>query len=105
MGVSLGGSDLSVDNNADSMLYGRFGVTPTDVVQGRGLGMRPEVQQLVDDLNARSRPATVAAPAAVLAAQPPLIPAVPVQVVPVQPVAPRTPLPPNVVNPPLVPIR
>ena len=105
LGVSLGGSDLSVDNNADSMLYGRFGVTPTDVFQGRGLGMRPEVQQLVDDLNARSRPATVAAPAAVLAAQPPLIPAVPVQVVPVQPVAPRTPLPPNVVNPPLVPIR
>ena len=37
------------------MLYGRFGVTPSDVFQSRGIGIRPEVQQLVDDLNYRSR--------------------------------------------------
>jgi len=55
LGVSLGGADLSVDNNANSMLYGRFGVTPADVFQSRGIGIRPEVQQLVDDLNYRSR--------------------------------------------------
>lgn len=55
-GVSLGGSDLSVDHNANAVLYGRFGVTPADVFSQRDLVMRPEVQQLVDDLNARSRP-------------------------------------------------
>jgi len=54
LGVSLGGSDLSVDHNANSMLYGRFGVSPADVFNGNGLGLRPEVQQLVDDLNVRS---------------------------------------------------
>ena len=64
LGVSLGGADLSVDHNADSMLYGRFGVTPAEVFQNRGIGIRPEVQQLVDDLNYRSRPpvAQAAAP-------------------------------------------
>jgi len=55
LGVSLGGADLSVDHNADSMLYGRFGVTPAEVFQNRGIGIRPEVQQLIDDLNFRSR--------------------------------------------------
>ncbi|MFM7249289.1 MAG: lipid-binding SYLF domain-containing protein [Planctomycetaceae bacterium] len=55
-GVSLGGSDLSVDNNANAVLYGRFNVTPADVFSQRGLAIRPEVQQLVEDLNARSRP-------------------------------------------------
>lgn len=55
-GVSLGGSDLSVDHNADAVLYGRFGVSPADVFAQRGIVIRPEVQQLVDDLNARSRP-------------------------------------------------
>lgn len=59
LGVSLGGSDISVDNNANSMLYGRFGVMPADVFQNRGLGIRPEVQQLVANLNARSQSATV----------------------------------------------
>ena len=62
MGVSLGGADLSVDNNADSVLYGRFGVTPTDVFQNRGIGIRQEVQQLIDDLNIRSRQMAAAAP-------------------------------------------
>ena len=55
-GVSLGGSDLSVDHNADAMLYGRFNVTPADIFGHRGIGIRPEVQQLIDDLNNRSRP-------------------------------------------------
>jgi|GEM_PF-161943 len=59
-GVSLGGSDISVDHNADSLLYGRFNVTPSDVFSLRGLTIRPEVQQLVEDLNARSRPQPVA---------------------------------------------
>ena len=62
LGVSLGGSDLSVDNNANSMLYGRFGVTPTDVFQNRGIAIRPEVQQLVANLDSRSRPGTVPVP-------------------------------------------
>jgi lipid-binding SYLF domain-containing protein len=31
LGVSINGADLSVDNNANAMLYGRFGVTPADV--------------------------------------------------------------------------
>ena len=127
MGVSLGGADLSVDNNADSVLYGRFGVTPTDVFQSRGIGIRPEVQQLVDDLNIRSRQMTasvppVAAPSGfplavptqpAFTAQPagfpvqpqplpsqPIPPPLPIQPLQPQPVAPA----PNVANPPLVPI-
>lgn len=113
LGVSLGGSDLSVDNNADAMLYGRFGVTPADVFQNRGIGIRPEVRQLVDNLNARSRP--VAQPVAVQPVQqvltgqqavgpPPFIQqaapqpvAQPVQAAPVAPPQPQ--------NPPLVPIK
>jgi lipid-binding SYLF domain-containing protein len=119
LGVSLGGSDISVDHNADSMLYGRFGVTPADVFEGRGIGIRPEVQQLIDDLNARSVQA--AAPAARVSAVPqpvampqpvaapplamPAPAAVPAQTPPVrlQPLAPATPVP--VADPPLVPIR
>jgi hypothetical protein len=129
MGVSLGGADLSVDHNADAVLYGRFGVTPTDVFQNRGIGIRQEVQQLIDDLNGRSRqlvaapppattaagfpaqaapplPVTVAQPAAFpLQTQPiptqPIPPPLPVQPLQPQPAAPA----PNVVNPPLVPIQ
>ena len=54
-GVSVGGADLSVDHNAVSMLYGRFGVTPADVFAGNQITVRPEVQQLIDDLDARTR--------------------------------------------------
>ncbi|MFM8705563.1 MAG: YSC84-related protein [Planctomycetia bacterium] len=109
LGVSLGGSDLSVDNNANSMLYGRFGVTPADVFQNRGIGIRPEVRQLVDNLNARSRPA--AQPVAVQPVQqalpvqqaggpPPFI-----QQAAPQPVAqPAAVAPPQPQTPPLVPI-
>lgn len=107
LGVSLGGADISVDNNADSMLYGRFGVTPADVFQVRGLTIRPEVQQLVDDLNARTRPQAASVPATVPATlqpgpQPPIgsqQPAV------IQPRQATVPPPPSTVDPPLVPIR
>ena len=122
LGVSLGGSDISVDHNADSMLYGRFGVTPADVFQQRGIGIRPEVQQLVDDLNARSVQAAAgavpaaripvspaaAAPALVPAPVPAAVPVAPAAVpmpapVPMPAVAPVRPVP--VADPPLVPIR
>ena len=73
-GVSLGGSDLSVDNNANAVLYGRFGVTPADVFYHRGIGMRPEVQQLIDDVNARSRPLPVPATTAAALPQQPVTP-------------------------------
>jgi lipid-binding SYLF domain-containing protein len=62
-GVSVGGADLSIDSNADSVLYGRAGVTPADVFNGNNINVRPEVQQLIDDLNART-PQPAAAPAA-----------------------------------------
>lgn len=54
LGVSLGGADLSVDHNADGVLYGRYGVTPAEIFNNQGIAIRPEVQQLVADLNARS---------------------------------------------------
>jgi lipid-binding SYLF domain-containing protein len=113
LGVSLGGSDVSVDNNANSMLYGRFGVTPADVFQNRGLGIRPEVQQLIDTLNARSVQA--APPAARVSAVPQAVAAPPVQApMPVQapvqapapalqPLAPARQAP--AADPPLVPVR
>ena len=92
LGVSLGGSDLSVDHNADAMLYSRFNVTPADVFEGRGLAIRPEVQQLIDDLNSKSRPAIVQAPGAV--------PFPTTQPVPVQPVSAQpVPLQPGAVQP------
>jgi len=119
LGVSLGGADISVDHNADSMLYGRFGVTPTDVFQGRGLSMHREVLDLIDDLNAKSRPVAGPPAAAIrLSAVPPptvfpttaqaTIPIVPIEGSP--PLAPLTPfrpapLSPEMINPPLVPIR
>ena len=132
MGVSLGGADLSVDNNADSVLYGRFGVTPVDVFQNRGIAVRQEVQQLIDDLNIRSRQMAAAAPPATAATGFPVQPAPaqpvftsqpsgfpfqpqPIQPLPVQPLQPPLPIQPlqpqpaapapNVANPPLVPIQ
>ena len=124
MGVSLGGADLSVDNNADSVLYGRFGVMPADVFQNRGIAIRPEVQQLIDDLNIRSRQmaAAVPPPAAATGFPIPAAPAqpaftsqpsgFPVQPQPIQPVPPPLPIQPlqpqpapSIANPPLVPIQ
>ena len=130
LGVSLNGADISIDNNANSMLYGRFGVTPADVFSNRGLAVHSQVQQLIDDLNARSnpparvRPASTpqpptATPTALLptgpapAAPTPIvpiptapIPAPEAATVPLTPITPSTPapLPPSVTNPPLVPI-
>ena len=85
LGVSLGGADLSVDHNADAMLYSRFGVTPADVFEGRGLAFHQDVKDLIDDMNARTQagqqvpppaPQPVAAPVAPPASQqaPPLVP-------------------------------
>jgi lipid-binding SYLF domain-containing protein len=131
MGVSLGGADLSVDNNADSVLYGRFGVTPADVFQNRGIAVHQEVQQLINDLNIRSRQTVAAAPPTtapsgfpmaaptqpVYTAQPVALPVQPqpLQPQPLQPLAPPLPIQPlqpqpaapapNVANPPLVPIQ
>jgi lipid-binding SYLF domain-containing protein len=112
LGVSLGGSDISVDNNANSMLYGRFGVTPADVFQNRGLGIRPEVQALINDLNARSQaiaaqPRPVAQPAAQPQQQ--VVPVAPAARVssnppPLAPIGGQQTLPASVANPPLVPI-
>jgi len=102
LGVSLSGADVSIDNNANSMLYGRLGVTPADVFANRGLAVHSEVQQLINDLNARSNQFAQARPAA--AAQPPaatptvLLPAASAPTVPV----PATPIP--VVPTPTVPI-
>lgn len=115
-GVSLGGSDLSVDHNADALLYGRFNVTPSDVFTLRGLTIRPEVQQLVEDLNARSRPQPVAVTTAAalpqqslqpFGAQQPVVAQTPVPVQPatVQPVPVQQPGVPPVQAPPLVPIQ
>jgi lipid-binding SYLF domain-containing protein len=118
-GVSLGGADISIDNNADAMLYGRFGVTPADVFNGNQINIRPEVQQLIDDLNARTRPAPP--PAAPVMQQPGQQPfglqaggqaamLQPAAVPPatIQPIAPQQPAaaaPPAANAPPLVPIR
>ncbi|MFM8951463.1 MAG: lipid-binding SYLF domain-containing protein [Planctomycetaceae bacterium] len=120
LGVSLGGADLSVDHNADAMLYSRFGVTPADVFEGRGLAFHQDVKELIDDMNARTQagqqvpPPTAAEPlqaaqqpvdrqAAVPAAVPvqPIAPAQPVAV----PVAPPAAPPASQQTPPLVPIR
>jgi lipid-binding SYLF domain-containing protein len=119
MGVSLGGADLSVDNNANSVLYGRFGVTPADVFQNRGIAVHQEVQQLINDLNIRSRQMVAAAPPAVTAsgfpmaippAQPALAPqpagfpvGFPVQQQPLQPPLPIQPLQPPLPIQPLQP--
>ena len=117
LGVSLGGADLSVDHNADAMLYSRFGVTPAEVFEGRGLAFHQEVKELIDDMNARTQagqqvPPPAAAQQPLQAAQQPAerqaaVPAT----VPVQAVAPAQPVPAPVAPPasqqapPLVPIR
>ena len=104
LGVSLGGADLSVDHNADGVLYGRYGVSPADVFNSNGITVRPEVQQLVADLNAKSG----VQPSAQPSAQPSILPVgspgvtpassvIPVSPNPVQPSSPQV--------PPIVPIQ
>lgn len=135
LGVSINGADLSVDNNANALLYGRFGVTPADVFAARGLAFHPEVKALIDDLNTRSQAAgqtippmqpaqaveqPLQAPQPLQASQPnpqPVVqpvggfPRLPPQLpVPQQPAAPVTgatnmPYIPQPDAPPLVPIR
>ena len=129
LGVSINGADLSVDNNANSMLYGRFGVTPADVFAARGLAFHNEVKVLIDDLNARSQVAAqpvaqiVPPPTQSQPQQPQLLQPQPQQPVeggfptlpqpkpvPQQPASPvtgatDTPYAPSPAAPPLVPIR
>jgi lipid-binding SYLF domain-containing protein len=113
LGVSINGADLSVDNNANAMLYGRFGVTPADVFAARGLGYHEEVKLLIDDLNARSQaaqagaivpPPTAPQPTSAMpaAAQPAVQPVGGFPTLPQQPVAPQ-PVPQPVTQQPVVP--
>lgn len=124
LGVSVSGADLSIDNDANAKLYGRFGVTPYDVFNNRGLAIRPEVVQLVVDINTRSAvqvpaPAGTVAPGQVVVPPPAAtpvvpqpVPTVPAPVVP-QPAAPVVPQPtvpaeptiPQSADPPLVPVK
>lgn len=100
LGVSLGGADLSVDHNADGVLYGRYGVSPADVFNSNGIIMRPEVQQLVADLNAKSGVQPSAQPSVLPVGSPTVTPAssiTPVSPNPVQPSSPQV--------PPIVPIQ
>ena len=94
LGVSLGGADLSVDHNADGVLYGRYGVSPADVFNSNGITVRPEVQQLVADLNAKSGVQPSAQPSVLPVGSPGVIPASPN---PVQSSSPQV--------PPIVPIQ
>jgi lipid-binding SYLF domain-containing protein len=126
LGVSVNGASLSIDNRANAMLYSRFGVTPQEVFDGRGLAFHEEVQLLINDLAARTQetvaapqPSVVTAPQAAATPQPvPMQPvqpqAVPVQQiprqqVPVQPIMPPAAalpaVPPVAADPPLVPLR
>lgn len=125
VGVSVNGASLSLDNNANAMLYGRFGVTPADVFAARGLAYHEEVKLLIDDLNARSQIAVqqpaqtvpvpepvqpVAVPVSVPSPQPALQQVGGVPRLPAQPAAPvtgatDTPYTPPSDAPPLVPIR
>ena len=125
LGVSVNGASLSLDPNANAMLYGRAGITPADIYEARGLAYHPEVASLMNDLSARAKtpqvPTPGAAPAAAPAAVRPV--AAPAQAppqpipVPTPPAAPGVPgayappaagppaAPPGTVIPPLVPLK
>ncbi|MFM7137820.1 MAG: lipid-binding SYLF domain-containing protein [Planctomycetota bacterium] len=120
LGVSVNGASLSLDSNATSMLYGRAGITPTDIYEARGLAYHQEVASLINDITARARapqtqvPPPGAAPAVrqpvavtPVATAPPATPA-PIPTLP-QPSAPAVPAPyappAAPVTPPLVPVR
>jgi lipid-binding SYLF domain-containing protein len=64
LGVSVNGASISIDDRANAMLYSRFGVTPQEVFEGRGLAYHTEVQQLMNDLAVRAQaaPGATAAP-------------------------------------------
>ena len=95
LGVSLGGADLSVDHNADGALYGRYGVSPADVFSSNGISVRPEVQQLIADLNAKTGVQSVAQPGVQPVGSPGVIPPSP------NPIPPPT----SQAPPPIVPIQ
>lgn len=115
-GVSFNGASLAADPNANAMLYGRFNVTPQEVYEARGLAFHPEVEQLIEDLAARARPAATTVATAPASPQPVATQPVPASL---QPIArPGTPAatapavtpapastPPAAAAPPLVPIR
>jgi lipid-binding SYLF domain-containing protein len=115
-GVSFNGASLAADPNANAMLYGRFNVTPQEVYEARGLAFHPEVEQLIEDLAARARPAVttvatapaspqpVAAQPAPASLQPIARPATPATTAPVATPAPAS-TPPAVAAPPLGPVR
>jgi lipid-binding SYLF domain-containing protein len=88
LGVSVNGASLSLDQNANAMLYGRAGVTPADIYNANALAYHPEVAALINDVTARARPPQVPVPG-VASPQPAPAAAVPVpQPAPVPPAAP-----------------
>ena len=125
LGVSVNGASISLDNNANTMLYGRSGVTPADIYNANGLAFHPEVAALINDVTARAqapqvpvpgtppaaaqpaavKPITVAAPVATPVPPPAAVPAA----APPQPAAPAPyappAAPPGTVIPPLVPVQ
>lgn len=128
LGVSVNGASLSLDRNANAMLYGRAGVTPADIYNANGLAYHAEVASLINDITARARPPQVPVPGsptpvAVQPAQP-----VPIQQASAPPRSAPQPMPqpiqqpaqvpasyapppgspdatPGIVIPPLVPVR
>jgi len=86
LGVSVNGASLSLDPNANAMLYGRAGITPADIYEAKGLAYHQEVASLINDITARSRPPQAQVPTP--GTTPPVV-----QPVPVQPVSAPTPAP------------
>jgi hypothetical protein len=119
LGVSVNGASLSLDPNANAMLYGRAGITPADIYQAKGLAYHQEVAALINDITARARepqtqvpvptalPASTPAPVQPVAAPVVAAPATPTPFpVAPPPAAPAPYAPPAApVTPPLVPIR
>lgn len=115
LGVSVNGASLSLDQNANAMLYGRAGVTPADIYNANALAYHPEVAALINDVTMRARPPQVPVPQP--APVPQAVPPANVQPasVPPQPVTQPQPayappasdpnVPPGTVIPPLVPIQ
>jgi lipid-binding SYLF domain-containing protein len=126
LGVSVNGASLSLDPNANAMLYGRAGITPADIYQAKGLAYHQEVASLINDVSTRARAPQAQVPAPggqlkpmagqfqaqdlVQPATPDLQQALPAPSpaapVPSQPAAPAPYAPPAApATPPLVPIR
>jgi SH3 domain-containing YSC84-like protein 1 len=127
LGVSVNGASISLDTNANAMLYGRAGVTPADIYNANGLAYHQEVANLINDVAARARPPQVPGPATppATAGQPAAVAPLPVAapvaaavppppvaapgVAPPQPAAPAAyappAVPPGTVIPPLVPVK